>query len=99
MSHRTNDINSYLNSLRWSLRDAVRGCTGKSRRSKVCLGAWTIAAPTWELPQGVKPHNLVEFSCELEFGIDEYETLWFELEYLHFDRVNGNAVYKARCEI
>jgi hypothetical protein len=95
-------LECYENSLRYSLKDAVKQSLWQNYTSKVearvRLGTWTIAAPVFELPPGTSPRDIAEFSIEFPFDADPRVTLWFELEYLHFDRVNGNAVYIARCD-
>jgi hypothetical protein len=95
-------LECYENSLRFSLKDAVKQSLWKNYTSKVetrvRLGTWTIAAPVWELPPGTSAYEIVEFSIDFPFDSDPTQTLWFELDYQHYDRISGNAVYIARCD-
>lgn len=94
MSHRTDQLESFKNSLRWSLRFVTCGQSEK----KVRLGTWDISAPTHELPSGVAPQDISDLLIDCEFNPPEVTRLWFELTYSHFNRVFGMAVYRARCE-
>lgn len=88
-------IESFKNSLRWSLRFQ---CDGLSEH-KVRCGEFFISAPLSELAPftDLAMPKYLPLLADFEFD-GEIKRIWFELDFVRINRMELTAIYHATCD-
>lgn len=95
-SKKLRPLESYENSLRWSLREAI----GLLPERKVRFGIFYCQAPLQEL-EGVAMPKELDLLMDFEFEMEEWTRIYFDLEFLHIARDENDglhAVYRAASD-